>query len=426
VHPPPAAARECRGGPTGGGGRGRGRHGRAAPWAFPAVALACWAMAACREGEPPAPGPAPAVHLDDDALAVAAVREIAAGPRISGSLEPRRAAAVRARVGGEVLAVEAELGERVTEGQVLATLEARALRNAESAARVGVASARAELSVATQEAARAERLAAAGALAPRDRDLARTGVAAARARLGEARARLAAATEQLDAATVRAPLDGVVSRREIGQGDVIAPGALLYEVIDPSSMRLEASVDSARLPDLAPGTPVEFAVRGYPDQIFTGRIERISPAADPVTRQIPILVDLPNPGGRLVAGLFAEGTVAAVRRETLVIPAGAVDEERLRPTVAAVRGGRVEEVPVEVGIRDERNERVEIRTGLVPGDLVLVGPARATAPGTPVILPPGFREPEPPAEADAGTEAEAAPAPPDGGEAPPVAPADGP
>lgn len=398
-------------------GRVAGRPPAAARNFFLAAALACLAGAGCRGGErdPGADGQPPAVRLDDDALAVAAVRTIATGPRISGSLEPRRAAVVRARVGGEVLTVEAELGERVAEGQVLATLESRALRNAATAARVGVASARAELAVATQEAERAERLAAAGALAPRELDLARTGVTAARARLGEARARLAAAAEQLDAATVRAPMDGVVSRREIGQGDVIAPGALLYEVIDPSSMRLEASVNSAQLPDLGLGTPVEFTVRGYPDQTFTGRIERIAPAADPVTRQLPILVDLPNPGGRLVAGLFAEGAVASVRRETLVVPADAVDEERLRPTVAAIRGGRVEEVPVEVGIRDERNGRVEIRTGLVPGDLLLVGPARATAPGTPVVLPEGFREPAPEAPAEGGAEPPGDPGPAAGG-----------
>jgi RND family efflux transporter MFP subunit len=327
------------------------------------------------------------VQLSPEGVAVARREEIATGPRISGSLEPRVAAAVRAEVGGEVLEIDAELGERVEEQQVLARIEARALRDAAASARAAVAAAREDRAVALREAARTERLVRAGALADRDLEQARSAAAAARARLGEARARLASAEEQLDAATVRAPMDGVVSQRAIHAGDVIAPGALLFVVIDPSSMRLEASVPSDQLAAVDVGTPVEFAVRGYPDQTFAGRIERIAPAADPVTRQLPILVDLPNPGGRLIAGLFAEGTVAAERRQGLVVPLDAVDEERIEPTVERVRDGRVEAVPVRIGLRDERGERVEILEGLGEGDVVLVGPARAIAPGTPVLLP---------------------------------------
>ena len=84
----------------------------------------------------------------------------------------------------------------------------------------------------------------------------------------------------------------------------------MFRIIDPSSMRLEASVPSEDLSILRVGANVDFTVRGY-DRSFTGRIERIAPQADPTTRQVPIYVAIPNPGGRLVAGLFAEGRVVS-------------------------------------------------------------------------------------------------------------------
>ena len=111
---------------------------------------------------------------------------------------------------------------------------------------------------------------------------------------------VAAAGKQLANLTIRSPLDGVVAKRLANAGDVVAPGTELYHVIDPRSMQLEAAVPSEALSVIKAGLPVQFEVRGYPGQPFTGRIERISPAADPVTRQVSIFVTIPNVGGRLV------------------------------------------------------------------------------------------------------------------------------
>jgi len=163
----------------------------------------------------------------------------------------------------------------------------------------------------------------------------------------------------------------------------------MFSVIDPSSMRLLASVPSEQLGALALGSPVQFEVRGYPGQKFEGKIERIAPAADPTTRQITVLVSIPNPGNRLIAGLFAEGQVASERREALVVPLSAVDVSGTTPHVLRVRGDQVERVDVVTGLTDERTERVEIRSGLNAGDLVLTGPARTVAPGTKVQLAAG-------------------------------------
>jgi RND family efflux transporter MFP subunit len=162
---------------------------------------------------------------------------------------------------------------------------------------------------------------------------------------------------------------------------VVAPGAPLFTVIEPSSLRLEASVPADAIGELLPGAPVELEVQGFADRVFDGTVERIAPAVDPATRQIAVHVALPNPDRVLVAGLFAEGRIATTRREGLVVPLSAVDVGAARPTVLRVTDGKVEVIEVDLGLVDEAAQQVEVVGGLAAGDQVLVGAARDVEPG---------------------------------------------
>lgn len=352
------------------------------------VALGAIALTGCGRG-----GDAKAAQKDGGPTIVGAEsaykvekQQISTGPRISGSLEAKKLAVLRAETAGSVTEVKAELGDAVKAGQVLARIEDTALRDAFSSAQSGLVSAEQEASLSQKQLERTQSLVKAGALSARDLELAQSAATSATARLSDARARAAASKKQLDAATVQAPFAGVVSQRAVNQGDVVAPGAPLFSVIDPSSMRLSASFPSDEVGLISVGKEVQFEVRGYPNQTFTGQIERIAPAADPATRQIPVLVSIPNEGGRLIAGLFAEGRVAVQSRDTLVVPFAAIDTEGSEPHVLRVKDGKTEAVKVKLGLRDERSERAEVLAGLNPGDVVLTGAARTLAPGTPVEL----------------------------------------
>jgi len=184
---------------------------------------------------------------------------------------------------------------------------------------------------------------------------------------------------------VRAPFSGIVSARPASIGDVVAPGTELFTIIDPSSMRLEASVPSDQVPQLRAGALVRFTIRGIPGE-FTGTIDRINPTADPVTRQVSCFVTLPNTKGQLIAGLFAEGRVDSETHEGLLVPIAAVDETGTRPLVTRVRDGVAERVQVELGIRQLDSEVVEVVSGLAEGDVVILGSARNLEPGTPVRI----------------------------------------
>jgi RND family efflux transporter MFP subunit len=239
--------------------------------------------------------------------------------------------------------------------------------------------------VAKSEAQRTESLVKGGALAARDLEQARNSVSMGEAQLAAAIARRRSVEQQLEDTSVKAPFAGVVSARPASIGDVVAPGTQLLTIIDPSSMRLEALVPSEQIDQVHPGAKVHFTIRGAAGD-FTGTVDRLNPSADPVTRQISIFVSLRNTGGKLIAGLFAEGRVETATRDGLVVPLSAVDETGAKPAVTRIHEGKVERVTVELGIRQADTEVVEVTSGLAAGDVLVLGSAKNVANGTAVAI----------------------------------------
>jgi RND family efflux transporter MFP subunit len=321
------------------------------------------------------------VTVGPENVAVATLSELRSGPPVSGSLEPEQAATVRAEVGGSVLRTYADAGQRVKRGQLLARLDDNPLRDDFLSARSTVRSAETALELARRNAERSERLAEAGAVAERDLEAARWDVTNAEGTVADARARLSNAQEQLNDTQVRAPFDGIVSDRPADAGDVVQVGAALFTIVDPTRLRLEASVPAEQIGRLRSGTEVEFTVNGL-DRRITGRIERINPVVDPATRQVRIYVAIPNVDQALVAGLFAEGRVATDTKRAVAVPLDAIDSRGNSPTVHLLKAGRVTESPVQLGVRDEAAELVEVLAGAAGGDTVLLGSAQGVTPGS--------------------------------------------
>lgn len=308
------------------------------------------------------------------------------GPIVSGELRASREATVRAELAGSMTAVMVEEGQATKQGAVIGRIETRTLDDVRQSASSALKSAESQLALTQREVARTEQLVKAGALAERDLDVIRANVSTVEAQVADAKSRLAAAERQLGDAVIRAPLTGIVSRRTVNQGDVVSIGTELFTIIDPSSMRLEASVPSEDLSALRMGAVVDFNVRGY-EQTFQGKIERIAPQADPTTRQVRIYVAIPNVGGRLVAGLFAEGRVVSQAAMGLILPQSAVNTDSTEAWVLRVADGKTERVPVTVGLADPRTERVLLTSGVSASDTLLQGPSRSIPPGTPVQVP---------------------------------------
>jgi membrane fusion protein, multidrug efflux system len=345
------------------------------------------AVSACSKGDDAAAAErakTEAMVVGPENITVATNGAIMTGPSISGTLEPEREAVLRAQVAGSVLQTYADQGQAVNAGAVLARIDASGIQDAYTSARAGLVAARNAADVAAKDLARNQKLLAAGAIAERDIDQSRRASIAAQAALEDANSRLASAEKAYRSTTVTAPFSGVVSERPVSAGDVVQPGSALFTVVDPSSMRLEASVPAEQLASIRIGVPVNFTVSGYPGRQFVGRITRINPTADPTTRQVRIYVSIPNAGRALVGGLFANGRMSSATRMGLVVPASAVDVRGSAPTVMRVKQGKAEKVQVQIGLSDQSSETIEVISGLVAGDTLLLGAAQGITPGTAV------------------------------------------
>jgi RND family efflux transporter MFP subunit len=122
------------------------------------------------------------------------------------------------------------------------------------------------------------------------------------------------------------------------------------------------------------GQSVHARTRAYPDRVFSGRIDNISAVLDPATRAVKVRVVLPNSDGALKPGMFADVDIEVARGTrdaVLAVPAGAVQEDGGRQIVfVAVGEGRFERRVIEAGAAG--HDWVPIRTGLAPGDVVVV------------------------------------------------------
>jgi len=328
------------------------------------------------------------ISVGTENIAVATTSSIMSGPALSGTLEPEREAVLRAQVQGSVLQTYADQGQAVGAGTPLARIDATGIQDAYTSARAQVVAAKNSADIATRDLQRNEKLLAAGAVAERDIEQSRRASIAAQAALQDASSRLATAERAYRSTTVSAPFAGVVSERPVSAGDVVQPGTALFTVVDPSSMRLEASVPAEQLAQIRVGVPVVFTVSGYPGRQFVGHIVRVNPTADPTTRQVRIYVSIPNAGRTLVGGLFASGRMSSDTKTGLVVPSSAVDVRGTAPFVMRIKGGKVEKAPVQLGLNDKSSETYEILSGLQAGDTVLLGAAQGITPGTPVKVTP--------------------------------------
>jgi RND family efflux transporter MFP subunit len=349
-----------------------------------ALSLVCVAVVGCKKPEPPAAPPA--VQIAPEGYAVAEQGTIESGPMISGTLVPRDQAAVRAQISGSVVKVFVDQGKAVRTGDVLGSIDNSALTDAVESAKNTLASAQDAQGAAKRDWDRVEKLFKAGAISQQMVDQSHRNEMATEAQVSQAKAQLVNAEKMLSYATVRAPFSGVVSEKSVAAGDVVQPGSAMFTIVDPSTLELQGTIPANAIGLVHIGLPIKFNVTGYPGQQFKGQITRINPAADPMTRQVRIYAEIPNAGHALVAGLYAEGRIASVLKETLMLPSDAIDRKTVTPAVLKIVSGTVQRVPVTLGTADEQNNTIEVTQGATAGDTVLRGATRDIAIGTKVKL----------------------------------------
>ena len=169
---------------------------------------------------------------------------------------------------------------------------------------------------------------------------------------------------------VFAPSSGIVTAIGARPGARVEPGQSIITLADLSQVWVVAEVPEASLGQVRVGQPVVIDFPAFADEPYRGRIDYIFPTLDAEARTGRVRVTLPNPGGRLKVGMFAEISIAGAPTGGLVVPAEAVISTGRRNVVVVQRGRNF--IPVEVELGRTVADRTEIRRGLALGDVVVV------------------------------------------------------
>lgn len=316
-------------------------------------------------------------------------------------------ATLHGKVAGYVQKISVDKGDRVRRGQTLAVLEVpemvKELDQAEAAYREAVASlsrskAEADLQAATYERYKEVHSKDPDAISKQELDeyRSRAEVAKADVELAEAKVATARANhERLLAlsqyALITAPFSGVVTARFVDPGALI-PGATssnqpIVTLQNLDTLRVYVHVPEVNVPFIRKGTPASLTTAAYPGKVFSAQVTRFAEALDPSTRTMKTEIDVPNPKHDLRPGMYADVTLELTKTaKAVIIPASALVIEAGKKFVYVVRDGAAHRVAVEIGFDD--GAAVEIRSGVAPGEQVVVSGKENLADGKPVEAAP--------------------------------------
>lgn len=306
---------------------------------------------------------------------------------VTGSLVSRSVVELKAETTGRVLRFDKEEGDPVKPGEVVIWVDDEKMRlavmeasSAVEVAEAACARARVTDSYNKNELERATNLVASGGITDKDLKAARAAaqessaqVALAEAQLAQAKAALATARKHLADCQVKAPVSGEIYRKLINKGAYVEPATPVMTLVDNQRLELESPVPASDLGGVRAGQLVRFSVNSYPGEQFTGRVVDISPAVDVDSRTAKVRVQVPNPGGRLKAGMFAQGEIqTGAASQAILIPLASVyrDDSSVRVSyVYVIDGGKARRRQVRIG--REVAQKLEIVEGLKPGDMLV-------------------------------------------------------
>jgi RND family efflux transporter MFP subunit len=285
-----------------------------------------------------------------------------------------------------VLQVLKENGDAVRRGDILVRLDQTSIRDNLQSAEANVRNATLALDQSERNFQRLKTLRTSGMTSLQALDDADVRLNAAQSELAASTARAVVARQQLDRTIVRAPFDGVVSDRKVSAGDTASVGKELLKVIDPGSMRFVGRVSADKISVVSVGQAVSFRINGYAGREFRGKVTRVDPSANDVTRQVEVLVGFSDANQTRVAGLYAEGSIEATSVKAVTLPESVVVRAGDKTSVWRVKSNTLNLTDLALGARDPRTGNFEVRSGLADGDIILRSPSSSFKEGQSVEL----------------------------------------
>jgi RND family efflux transporter MFP subunit len=292
-------------------------------------------------------------------------------------IEAIQQATLAAQINGSVTAYYVDAGDRVKKGQILARLDTRDTDAQVAAGRAGIAQAEAAMSAAKSNYERTKSLVAQKFISEAALDKAESEYKVALATVESARAGSVQASTARGFAEIRAPFDGIVTRRLMEVGEFASPGRAVIAVHDPASLRAVGSLPQFVLPATA---KVDRATVDVPSigKAFAATRVTVLPAADPRLLSTQVRAELPSAAPGLSPGMAAKVLIPVGKASKRVIPEAALVRrgELVAVNVATPQGQpQLRQVRVGPGVRAPDGQKlVEVLAGLSDGEVVLLNP----------------------------------------------------
>ncbi len=294
-----------------------------------------------------------------------------------GNVVAAHIARIASRLSGYVRSLDVDVGDHVDAGQLLLTIDNRAVEAQVAQARAALSRARAAYADADFNYTRYSNLYKEQAVSRQQYESVKRNYTASQASVSAARAGLAQAESQRAYAQVRAPFAGVITARSVEQGDLATPGKPLLELQAPGSLEVHSQITNNAYAALTVGDKIQVRSGGA---VLTATVIQLSPAADPATETHLLKASLPS-GSKLEPGEFVRVLVAVSKRKALFVPASAIVKRVGIPAVFVVdKSDRAHLRMVRLG--EKHNGRVEILSGLTAGERIVTQPGGAVANGT--------------------------------------------
>jgi RND family efflux transporter MFP subunit len=343
------------------------------------------------------------------AVRVRAVEHAAASTgatRYSATINPASRVDLAFKVGGYVHRVGSargvdghsrllQEGDHVSSGQTLAEVRLGDYEQKMAEAKAGLAEATAAREQAQIDFDRASRLSSTESVSKAELDASRVKLDAVNARLEGARVRVAQAQTAVDDTRLRAPMSGVVVKRNVEVGTLVAPGTVAFSIADTATVKVVFGVPDTELEQLRLGTRQVVTTEAMRGRDFEGRITRIAPVADPKSHVFEVEVTLSNSEGELKPGMIAALKLndPSAKPPLAVLPLNAVVRSPGQKGRFAVYVVDQKQSPPVARLRDVElgeflGNQIPIRAGLADGDRVVVMGASLVSNGEPVQVIP--------------------------------------
>lgn len=326
-------------------------------------------LAACG-GKEDAPSPEAAAQAAalPVSLATAQPQAMARTVLVSGPVTAYEEMQLGVEISGQrVTALPVDVGQWVKKGQVLLQLDHRTLDSELAQADASLRQAQASQELARMNYQRSEKLAAQQLISASSLDELRAARVNAEAQTATARAARDAAALRREFADLRAPADGLISKRLVQPGQVVSAGTELLRMIRDGRLEWRAELPEDQLADVAVGNTVELR---YAGQAISGRLRAVTPGVDAQTRTGTLYADLPTPGP-LKPGIYVEGRIVTGDGQALTIPTAAIVQRDGHNYVFTVND-KQQATRHRVSTGQAVQGRTAILEGLKAGDQVVV------------------------------------------------------